>query len=287
MATATTNEDCMNVSVHTDIYTGLSNITDFDLRTNTLKTLNLEPIKYKLVKEKGWTLEKADATETHYKAFLQLHLLYPKGMHVPTEDIDEMWHAHILDTGKYMIDCYSVFGHYLHHFPYLGMKDEANAEKAKVLFHQTRERMVATGMIDTTTPEGLAFADCGGGCSSSCSSSSCSGGHGDSGGGGHGDTVGDGGISGPSLPFPSCTTSSCSSSTPDRKRDEKKPKKDEGRSWWNPWRKPKPNAPVPRMALWINTVNPMTLDAGNRPGRMELEAMVNTMKVTGGYGAIH
>lgn len=35
-----------------------------------------------------------------------------------------MWHHHILDTHAYAPDCQSVFGHFLHHFPYWGMRGE-------------------------------------------------------------------------------------------------------------------------------------------------------------------
>lgn len=35
-----------------------------------------------------------------------------------------MWHAHILDTHAYGPDCEAVFGKFLHHYPYWGMRGE-------------------------------------------------------------------------------------------------------------------------------------------------------------------
>jgi len=35
-----------------------------------------------------------------------------------------VWHAHILDTNAYAPDCEKVFGKFLHHFPYWGMRGE-------------------------------------------------------------------------------------------------------------------------------------------------------------------
>lgn len=70
--------------------------------SSKLRSLDLEPIKFKLIKECGWTLEKADKIEPLYKGFLLINALHPQETHVPTQDIDDMWHAHILDTQKYM-----------------------------------------------------------------------------------------------------------------------------------------------------------------------------------------
>lgn len=40
----------------------------------------------------------------------------------PSIEIDEIWHHHILDTLKYSEDCKAVFGQFLHHYPYFGMR---------------------------------------------------------------------------------------------------------------------------------------------------------------------
>ncbi len=113
-------------------------------RIDRVHQLDLEPIKFKLVKgENGhmWTIEKVDAVEIEYKRFLILNLQNAVTKEVPsivpTKDVDAFWHAHILDTKKYMVDCDHCFGYYLHHFPYLGMRGEADAELLKSSFQQT------------------------------------------------------------------------------------------------------------------------------------------------------
>ncbi|NJL97109.1 hypothetical protein HC766_02445 [Candidatus Gracilibacteria bacterium] len=86
----------------------------------------------------SWTLEKCDEVENLLKMYLKLAYLYPESGVVPTEEIDGMWHAWILDTTKYMSDCDQIFGYYLHHYPYLGLRgsdDEIALEKS---FEQTR-----------------------------------------------------------------------------------------------------------------------------------------------------
>jgi hypothetical protein len=64
-----------------------------------------------------WTLSDANHCCRLYKNFLYLfkkHLPFPL---VPTREIDEFWHNHILYTQQYFRDCENIFGHYLHHAP--------------------------------------------------------------------------------------------------------------------------------------------------------------------------
>jgi len=64
---------------------------------------------------------------------------YPQMQISPTRDIDAFWHAHILDTRKYIDDCERVFGFYLHHFPYFGMRGADDAAALAKAGERTRE----------------------------------------------------------------------------------------------------------------------------------------------------
>lgn len=105
-----------------------------ELRAN-LWSLDLEPIIYKLMDEedgKGWTQEQALSAVEEYRRFLFLTVT-STAVIVPTKFVDSVWHTHILDTVKYMDDCQQLFGFYLHHFPYFGMRgteDKANLQTA-------------------------------------------------------------------------------------------------------------------------------------------------------------
>lgn len=105
-----------------------------------LSALDLQPIKYSLVKMKDgpkWPIAKADAIEKWYKRFLILNFLYPEKKIVPTKEIDEFWHTHILDTHKYIDDCQLLFGEYLHHFPYFGERGANDENNLKASFLET------------------------------------------------------------------------------------------------------------------------------------------------------
>ena len=64
-----------------------------------------------------WNL--ADATHCCqlYKNFLLLVKKHYPEFLVPTREIDEFWHNHILYTKNYFRDSLAIFGHYLHHDP--------------------------------------------------------------------------------------------------------------------------------------------------------------------------
>jgi Glycine-rich domain-containing protein-like len=111
-----------------------------------IDALDLDCIKLKLMDHKeghGWSREYADAMEIAYRRFLALMAKFPEETIAPTKDIDKFWHGHILDTMKYAEDCETVFGYFLHHFPYFGMRGEedannlqAAADKLRVLYER-------------------------------------------------------------------------------------------------------------------------------------------------------
>lgn len=84
----------------------------------------MECVAFKVAFDEGWSLEEIDDAEFYYRCFLQAHKEFPNKRIVPTRKIDIFWHHHILDTQKYHDDCQKIFGHYLHHFPYSGIRGE-------------------------------------------------------------------------------------------------------------------------------------------------------------------
>lgn len=99
-------------------------------RLDRIDELDLEPIAYKLTYpepgEPGLNLAEADQAIALYRCFLKLCVLHPAVRIVPTRQLDRVWHAHVLDTAKYRYDCDHVFGYFLDHFPYAGLRGEAD-----------------------------------------------------------------------------------------------------------------------------------------------------------------
>ncbi|HUL93896.1 MAG TPA: glycine-rich domain-containing protein-like [Burkholderiales bacterium] len=95
-----------------------------------IQALDLDPIKFKLMDSEegeGWSRRYAEQMELAYKRFLTLLVTHPEETLAPSKDIDKFWHGHILDTLKYAEDCGKVFGYFLHHFPYFGMRGGEDA----------------------------------------------------------------------------------------------------------------------------------------------------------------
>lgn len=106
---------------------------------NRLKNLDLEPIIFRVMnmEETKWSLEKADIVAQMYRCFLYLVKKYPGKVIVPNKAVDQFWHQHILDTEKYHQDCQEVFGYFMHHFPYFGMRGENDKQVLDAAFGET------------------------------------------------------------------------------------------------------------------------------------------------------
>jgi hypothetical protein len=120
------------------VTTQVSNYEELERR---LAALDLAPIKVKLmdpVEGKGWSRSQADRVEELYRHFLLLTVTHDEPI-VPTHEIDDFWHAHILDTRKYAEDCEKLFGYFVHHFPYFGMRGADDAAALQAAFARTKE----------------------------------------------------------------------------------------------------------------------------------------------------
>ena len=112
-----------------------------------IEALDLTPIKFKATRSSdddgyGWSPQYADQMELAYKRYLILHAKYPEMTLAPERDIDRFWHMHILDTRKYATDCDATFGHFLHHFPYLGLRGEGDEQALQDAF-EAMQRLYA------------------------------------------------------------------------------------------------------------------------------------------------
>jgi len=113
-----------------------------------IQALDLESVKIRAMDPElgeGWTREYADSIAVAYKNYLTMVAKYPEEAEdiLLSEDVDEFWHTHILQTMKYAEDCQSVFGNFLHHQPHVGevtAEDvetrEAQAEKTQRLYER-------------------------------------------------------------------------------------------------------------------------------------------------------
>lgn len=102
--------------------------------------LDLSDIRMKLAdadEGPGIAAAQLDTMAAEYRKFLALHLAFPDAVIVPCKIVDEIWHQHILDTAAYRRDCDAIFGRFLDHYPYFGMRDEAEAQELSDAYGDT------------------------------------------------------------------------------------------------------------------------------------------------------
>lgn len=121
-------------------------------------SLDFSMLRRKLGEEKGWSPEYQNEVEDLYRRFLALNMVYRDQKICPTGPIDEFWHAHILDTHAYERDCQELFGEYLHHFPYFGMRGPADRADLEASFEQSRTLFIRHFGIDICGGEAQARA---------------------------------------------------------------------------------------------------------------------------------
>lgn len=121
--------------------TTLDSTTSADAALSYLAArLDLANVRMKLEdteEGKGFTPEQSALAEGEYRKFLALHLMFADADIVPCHIVDDIWHQHILDTIAYREDCHAIFGRFLDHFPYFGMRGEDDAKDLYEAYEDT------------------------------------------------------------------------------------------------------------------------------------------------------
>lgn len=132
-------DECQNLTEMTvELEAALARVAELDFTI----------LKHKLGQEKGWSPEHQSEVESLYRRFLALNIVYPERKICPTAPIDEFWHAHILDTRAYQQDCNYLFGTFLHHFPYFGMRGPEDRAALQTAFDESRALFIRHFGID-------------------------------------------------------------------------------------------------------------------------------------------
>lgn len=100
-----------------------------------IEKLDLGSVTDRFADKKGWwwrLWHTAEKVEAEYRQFLYLIATNPGKTVVPwSQDLDDYWHTHILDTVKYKADCEAIAGRAIDHNPHLpqGTPEQAAAFK--------------------------------------------------------------------------------------------------------------------------------------------------------------
>lgn len=79
----------------------------------------------RLARENDWSMELSLRTILEYKKFIFLICIAPEPM-TPSDEIDQVWHLHLLYTQSYWIELMEgVLGRQIHHGPTRGKEEQA------------------------------------------------------------------------------------------------------------------------------------------------------------------
>lgn len=109
---------------------------------SAITQLDFSRMKQKLLDPEegaGLSPSEIELADREYRRFLALHLSYPSIPLAPNRLVDLMWHAHILDTLRYTDDCLQIFGHVMHHDPYMGIDGPDSVAELDSLFLTTQQ----------------------------------------------------------------------------------------------------------------------------------------------------
>ena len=82
-----------------------------------MQSLDISHVASRTQKRMGWSNSYTTLILKEYLRYLTIAQTHPDIHLVPSELVDEIWHDHILHTKRYMADCQTLFGRYMHHLP--------------------------------------------------------------------------------------------------------------------------------------------------------------------------
>jgi len=85
-----------------------------------------------LLQREGVSISRSKYLLDAYTKWLALRRVYGQQFIPPTDDVDQIWHSHILDTKHYCDFCNRIFGGYMHHAPEIEIRNNFKA-KEKIL----------------------------------------------------------------------------------------------------------------------------------------------------------
>ncbi len=85
-----------------------------------------------------------EEVESHYRQFLYLAGTSTDTIIPWTQDVDDFWHIHILNTAKYTEDCMNLFGRFINHNPNVPQGTSRHQRAFKTTKTRYRETFVPT-----------------------------------------------------------------------------------------------------------------------------------------------
>ena len=105
-------------------------------------------------RKEGWNESRFNAALGEYRKFLFLCSREPEKETMAPEDVDEVWHMHMLDSVNYQKDCERIFGGYLHHDPCVQAPNPENIRDTLARYENTFGTMPTSDWLGMMTCAG-------------------------------------------------------------------------------------------------------------------------------------
>ncbi|WP_377477527.1 MAG: hypothetical protein P2A85_03385 [Microcoleus anatoxicus] len=89
---------------------------------------DLSVIRERFLKDNPELSSRLDSIELVYRQYMYLCAIKPRmSLSVPSNEVDEFWHCHIIHTREYQDFCNEIAGYFIHHAPHSALA--TNKEK--------------------------------------------------------------------------------------------------------------------------------------------------------------
>lgn len=108
----------------------LADVTPTQLaKLRALERYDLSFVADLLVKEKGSCSSAAASAVLEFKRYMGLAAIGYRGLPVPSQQVDNVWHAFLMFTQEYALFCRKAVGFFVHHVPGAPGRKPLNSER--------------------------------------------------------------------------------------------------------------------------------------------------------------
>jgi hypothetical protein len=147
----------MSTSNITLVLDNVHNVLKMPAKNSSSKA-TIEHVVNRARKYQDWDDEKTKRVQLEYERFLALGVFCPDFTLVPSADVDEVWHAHLLFTRLYQDHSTTLFGEFLHHTPAVETVDKI---KNRSEYQQMLEKYREVFKIEPDNEIWPSIEDCG------------------------------------------------------------------------------------------------------------------------------
>jgi hypothetical protein len=86
-------------------------------KLRALERYDISFVADRLARDKGTTSTSVGAAVIEFKRYIALAALGYRGLAVPSQEVDDLWHSFLLFTREYAAFCRKTVGRFVHHSP--------------------------------------------------------------------------------------------------------------------------------------------------------------------------